>query len=164
MRYFPFKTLVLCVLLPPFVYAFSLQTLEKLIQARYDKELTATYTGDARSLFDGSVRLQDVIRKNIDAFLSNRKLIRWGVHVSITVKTQDGIYLYPDAYDASRSGLSVLDNVAVARDNFKLLNDGLIKTVDVEIDYNTLIANAKRIARPGRPSRPGERAAQGIRA
>ena len=31
MRYFPFKTLILCVLLPPFVYVFSIQLLEKTI-------------------------------------------------------------------------------------------------------------------------------------
>ena len=141
MRHFPFKTLFLCVLLPPFVYVFSIQLLEKTIQTRYDETLAATYTGDTRYLFDGSVRIQDAIRKNVNAFLSSRKLTRWGVRVEITVKTKDGVYLYPDAYDNSRSAIVELDSIALARENFRLLNDGLIKTVDVKIEHNTLISN-----------------------
>ena len=35
-----------------------------------------------------------------------------------------------------------MDSIAVARENFKLLNDGLIKTIDVKIEHNTLIANS----------------------
>lgn len=141
MRHFPFKMIALCVLLPPFVYVFSIQLLEKTIQARYEETLAATYTGDTRFLFDGSVRIQDAIRQNVNAFLLSRKLPSWGVNVAITVKTKDGVYLYPDAYDDPRSDISELDSVTVARENFRLLNDGLIKTVDVKIEHNTLISN-----------------------
>ena len=142
MRYFPFKTLILCVLLPPFVYVFSIQLLEKTIQARYDEVLAATYTGDTRDLFDGSTRLKDAIRENVNTFLNSRKLPDWGVRVNVTVKTRDGVYLYPDAYDDPKSDFSVLDSIAVARENFRLLNDGLIKMVDVKIEHNTLISNS----------------------
>ena len=142
MRYFPIKTLILCILLPPLVYVFSIQHLEKIIQARYDQELSATYTGDTRHLFDGSIRLQDAIRENVDAFLSSRKLPSWGGVVNVTVKTGEGIYLYPVAYDNQASDLSGMDSITVARENFKMLNDGLIKTVDVKIEHNTLISNS----------------------
>jgi hypothetical protein len=142
MRHFPFKTLILCILLPPLVYVFSIQLIEKTIQARYDEELSATYTGDTRHLFDGSVRLQDAIRENVDAFMSSRQLPRWGGRVNVTVKTRDGIYLYPDAYDDPNAGVNGVDSLAVARENFRLLNDGLIKIVDVRIAHNTLIANS----------------------
>ncbi|MFO7716444.1 coiled-coil domain-containing protein [Desulfosarcina sp.] len=142
MRHLPFKALILCVLLPPLVYVFSIQLLEKTIHARYNAELAAVYTGDDRQLFDGSVRLQEVIRENVDAFMSSRRLPAWGVRVNVTVKTHDGIYLYPDAYDNPKSDLSAPDSFAVARENFRLLNEGLIKTIDVEIEHNTLLANA----------------------
>lgn len=142
MRHFPFKTLVLCILLPPLVYVFSIQQIEKTIQARYDEELSATYTGDTRYLFDGSERLQDAIRENVDAFLSSRRLPRWGGRVNVTVKTRDGVYLYPDAYDDVKADVNGVGSIAVARENFRLLNDGLIKTVDVNIEHNTLIANS----------------------
>lgn len=139
--HFPFKTLILCVLLPPFVYVFSIQLLEKTLQARYDEALAAAYTGDSRPLFDGSVRLQDVIRENVDAFIDGRKLDGWGVRIDVTVKTPEGIYLYPVAYEGSRSATDVTDNLAVARENFSLLNNGLVKRVDVKIEHNTLISN-----------------------
>ena len=34
-----------------------------------------------------------------------------------------------------------MDSIAVARENFRLLNDGLIQVVDVKIEHNTLISN-----------------------
>ncbi|MCB2149698.1 MAG: hypothetical protein KQI81_24675, partial [Deltaproteobacteria bacterium] len=103
--------------------------------------LAAVYTGDTRLLFDGSVHIQDAVRENVNAFIASRKLTDWGVRVNVTVKTKNGIYLYPDAYDEPRSDLSALDSIAVARENFRILNDGLIKTVEVEIEHNTLISN-----------------------
>ncbi|BBO67234.1 hypothetical protein DSCA_11640 [Desulfosarcina alkanivorans] len=141
MRHFPIKTLILCILLPPLVYVFSIQQIEQTMGARYDEELAAMYTGDTRYLFDGSVTLQDVIRENVDAFLATRKLPRWGGRVNVTVKTADGVYLYPDAYDGPGSGFSGVSSIDVARENFRMLNDGLIKTVDVTVEHNTLIAN-----------------------
>lgn len=140
MRHFPFKTLILCVLLPPFVYVFSLQLLEKTIQARYAEELAVSYTGDIRRLFNGSIRLQESIRENIDAFISSRKLPDWGLRVNITVKTQDGVYLYPDTYEHPKSDIGGADSIVIARENFRLLNEGLIRTVDVQIEPNTLIS------------------------
>lgn len=141
MRNFPFKALILCVLLPPFVYVFSIQLLEKTIQASYEKGLAEVYTGDTRPLFDGSVRLQDAIRENVAGFIASRKLTHWGVRLSVSVKTTDGDYLYPSAYDGSGSGLDSQDSIAIARENFRLLSEGLVRTVEVEIKHNTLISN-----------------------
>lgn len=141
MRHFPFKTLILCVLLPPLVYVFSIQFLEKTIRARYARELATMVVGDTRHLFDGSIRLQDAIRHNVDRFLNSRKLPEWGLRVNISVKTQDGIYLYPDTYDDPKSDLNALDSMAIARENFRQLNEGLTRTVEVKIEHNTLISN-----------------------
>lgn len=142
MRHFPFKTLMLCVLLPPIAYVFSIQLLEKTIQTRYDKELAGTFIGDTRPLFQGTIRIQDAIRENVNRFLASRKLPSWGVRVDVTVKTKDGIYLYPDAYNDPRSDFNDSGNIAVARENFSVLNDGLIKAVDVKIEHNTLLSNS----------------------
>ena len=142
MRFFPFKTLILCVLLPPFVYVFSIQSLEKTLQARYETMLSAASIGDTRPLFDGSMRLKDAVRENLNGFISGLKAPEWGVRVNISVKTRDGIYLYPDGYDVPRTDLNVIDSIAVARDNFRMLDEGLINVVDVKIDHNTLISNS----------------------
>lgn len=141
MRHFSFKILILCVLLPPLVYVYSLQLLEKTIQARYTQELTAMYIGDTRHLFDGSIRLQDNIRENIDAFLINRKLSHWGLRVRITVKSQNGIYLYPDGYSEAESDFRRLDSLVIARENYRLLTEGLIREIEVKIEHNKLISN-----------------------
>lgn len=108
----------------------------------YEEALEDIYAGDTRALFDGNVRLQDAVRQNVDAFIASRKLIRWGVRVTISIKTPDGNYLYPNTYDVSKSDISPSNSIAVARDNFRLLNDGLIKTVIVKVEHNTLIANS----------------------
>ena len=142
MRLFPFKTLLLCVLLPPLVYVFSIQALSDYLQKRYDSQLAVVSTGDTHRLFDGSLRLQEAIRENVDAFLARRKMIRWGVRVTVTIRTKDGAYLYPDGYSDSQEALGGGDTLAVARENFRLLSEGLIRRVDVEIGHDTPIAIA----------------------
>ena len=146
MRHFPFKTLILCVLLPPLVYVFSVQLLERSLERRYDEALAAVYLGDSGRLFDGSVRLQEAVRSNVDAFLADLKLTSWGVRVSVTVRTREGGYLYPLVYDEPRTGLNGLDNLAVARENFRLLNEGLTRRVEVTIEHNTLLSNTILLA------------------
>lgn len=146
MRHFPFKTLILCVLLPPLVYVFSIQLLERRLERRYDEALAVVYLGDSGRLFDGSVRLQEAVRSNVDAFLADLKLTPWGVRVSVTVRTREGGYLYPLVYDEPRTGLNGLDNLAVARENFRLLNEGLTRRVEVTIEHNTLLSNTILLA------------------
>ena len=142
MRHFPFKTLILCVLMPPLVYVFSIQLLERTIQERFAQRLADGYTGDTRDLFDGSVHLRDAVRQTITAVIANSRLHKWGVRITISVKTQDGDYIYPYAYEGDKPALGAADSIAIARENFRLLNDGLIETVDVEIGHNTLFSNA----------------------
>ena len=97
--------------------------------------------GDTRALFDGSVHLKDAIRKNVDAFIAGSSLPKWGVRITVSVKTKEGNYLYPHVYGDARPEFSPADSIAIARENFQLLNDGLIKTVEVKIEHNTLFAN-----------------------
>ena len=141
MRHFPLTTVILCVLLPPLMYAFSVQSLEKLVRSHYAEQWVQIYTADPQRLFEGSIRLQDAIRETTDAFLASRKLPRWGVHVWATVKSPDGTVLYPGAYDTASVDLDDADSIAIARENFRLLNEGLIRTIDLKIEHNTPISN-----------------------
>jgi hypothetical protein len=63
------------------------------------------------------------------------------VRVTVTVKTRDGVYLYPGEYTSDLPGFDFPDRVAIAQENFRLLNAGLIRRVDVKIEHNTLMAN-----------------------
>ena len=140
MRHFPFKILILCVLLPPLVYIYSIQFLEKAIQARYEQELSAVLIGDVNRLLDGSIRLQDALRKNINAFIANRKLRDWGVDISVTVTSSDGGYLFPHGYEETKPDFGGTDSLAIARENYRLLSEGLVRTLDVKIEHDALIA------------------------
>ena len=57
---------------------FQFNCWKRPFHARYDKILAATYIGDTRRLFDGSVRLQDAIRENVNAFISSLKIAGLG--------------------------------------------------------------------------------------
>lgn len=128
------------MLLPPLLYISSLTLLEKAVQARYEQELSAVLIGDATPLLEGSVRLQDVLQKNISAFIASRKLPDWGVDIRITVTTRDGDYLYPHGYEEPKPYNWSVDSMTIARENYRLLSEGLVHTVDVNIEHNALIA------------------------
>jgi hypothetical protein len=125
MKYFPFKALILCILLPPLLYVLTVQGLEYYLEAAYQQELEARYTGDAQLLFEGRVSLREAIYRNIEAFLAEKTLIRMGVDTQVTVTSAQGVLLYPAELDVSADGLEGPDLMAVASENFQLLSDGL---------------------------------------
>jgi len=141
MRFFSFKALIFCVLLPPLAYVASIQILERALHNRYENQLAAVYTGDTQALFDGSIRLQDAIQRNVDAFIDNQKLIRWGVRLDIIIKTSQGIYLYPYTYTASVPFTNIENSIDIARNNYQILNEGLNRSIDVQIEHNRPISN-----------------------
>ncbi|WP_419663531.1 hypothetical protein Dvar_38170 [Desulfosarcina variabilis str. Montpellier] len=141
MHHFPLKILILCVLLPPLLYIYSLGLLEKVIQIRYDKDLAAVLIGNVNPLLEGSAELQDVLQKNITAFKSSRKMTALGVEINITVTSASGAYLYPHGYEESQPEFGETDSLSIARENYRLLSEGLQRSLKVKIDHNALIAN-----------------------
>ena len=65
MKYLPFKILILCVFLPPVLYIFSVQSIERYLQGKYLTEIENTYVDDAGPLFNGSIGLKESVAKNI---------------------------------------------------------------------------------------------------
>ena len=141
MKYLSFKILILYILLPPVLYILSVQSIEKHLKTRYLNEIKDIYTGDALHLFDGSVRLQDAVNKNIDLFLQNKTLISHGVKTNITVTTKQGTLVYPAPFEAATGPLLQFDPVRVAADNYSLMHEGLLVQVDLKLEYNTLLSN-----------------------
>jgi hypothetical protein len=141
MKHFPFKMLVLCVLLPPLLFIFSIQSLEKYFKQRCTREIQSSYTGDSKQLLDGSIRLKEAIQKNIVRYLKGKRATAWGLKLTVTVTTQGGTLLFPAAFDQASDDLDKAEAMAIARENYRLLSDGLILTVDAKIEYNTVISN-----------------------
>lgn len=142
MKYFSFKIVILCILLPPVVYIFSVQSLETHLKNRYTSEIENIYTcGDTDALFEGSISIRDSIDKNINRYLRNKPLISWGVDVKVTVTTKKGAILYPAFFENDATSLLQPDPTQIANENYKVMNEELILNVDLKVGHNTLISN-----------------------
>jgi hypothetical protein len=142
MRHFSIILLVLCMLAPPALYLSTVAVVEGQIRERFTRTIEEVSTGDPQPLLEGSVRLQDALRANIDAVLKASDLVRYGVLVRVGVTTRDGTVLYPVPYDESPDPPTPPNPVAIARENFALLNEGLLVQVDVIVEHNRLLSNA----------------------
>ena len=142
MKFLSFKILILCILLPPILYIFSLQSIERHLNKRYAKEIGDIYTGDTRPLFDGSVRLRDAINNNIDRYLQSKAILSWGVKAKTTVATKQNTILYPAVFNDEEGSILPSAPIQVATDNYNLMNEGLVVNVDLILEHNTLLSNA----------------------
>ena len=142
MKYLSFKIFILCILLPPILYIFSIQSMESHLKRRYAKKIADLYTGDTRPLFDGSVRLKDAINNNINRYLQSKAILSWGVKANVTVTTKKNIILYPTVFNDEENSILTHDPMQVAADNYNLMNEGLVVNVDLILEHNTSISNA----------------------
>jgi hypothetical protein len=133
--------LILCIFLPPVLYIFSTQSIERHLNSRYANEIEDIYLGDTRLLFDGSVRLKDAINSNINRYLQGKVLIRLGVKVGVTVTSKKDTILYPAVANENKASLFPNDAIQIASDNYKLMNEGLAVNVEVVIEHNTFFTN-----------------------
>ena len=141
MRFFPFKILILCILAPPVFYIFSVQKVEQHLNSVYTDGIKDVYTGDPKLLLDGSIRLRDALDKNITRYLENRNLAPWGVVPSVAVTTKQGTILYPPVFEATDPSMLRPDPMAVAAENYSLMDEGLVIHVNVKFGHNTPLAS-----------------------
>ena len=85
---FRFSIVLLCVILPPIVYVALVQSLERYAENHIRANLETVYLGDTRLLFDGSVTLQEAVRKNVDRYLGQSRWLRWGGKAAVTIQTK----------------------------------------------------------------------------
>lgn len=132
---------MLCIILPPVLYIFTLQLMENQLQKRYTDEIEDIYIGDTKPLFNGRISLKGAIKKNIDQYLLNQILPRWGADLRVVVTTNHETMLYPDFSGEDDDSMLVQDPMRLATENYNLLNEGLKIIVELEIQHNTLISN-----------------------
>jgi hypothetical protein len=141
MKYLSFKIVILCILLPPVVYVFSVQFLETHLKNRYTSEIENIYTGDTDALLEGSISIRDSINKNINLYLQSKSLILWGVDVKVTVTTKRGTILYPAFFENDATSLLQPDPIQIATENYNLMHEGLILNLNLKVGHNTLLSN-----------------------
>ena len=141
MRFFSIRLLAACILMPPLLYLLTVVVVEQQLQEKFSRSVEEISTGDPQPLLDGSVRLRDALRANIDHFLQSSALIRHGLAVRVTVTTRAGKTLYPAPFEESGSGTDHSNPIRIAQDNFALLNDGLVVQVEARLEQNRLLSN-----------------------
>ena len=140
---FRFSIVLLCVILPPVLYVFCVQGVERYAEKQVLSQLEATYLGDTRLLFDGSITLQEAVRLNIDRYLNRSRWLKWGGRAVVTVQTKRNVLIYPLIYtDENAAPAHESTPFDIATENYRLINEGLELSLDFKLPYNTPIPNA----------------------
>ncbi len=142
MKYFPFKILILCILMPPVLYIASIQVIEKKLQSLYSNEIEEIYLGDTRPLFEGSVGIVDAITQNIDSYIQSKVLLSWGVKASVTVTTRSNTIVYPGTFRPEEMSPSTRSSIQVAKENYTALNQGFKVVVNVQVARDQFLSVA----------------------
>jgi len=140
MRFFPFKILILSLLLPPFLYFFSVHYLEQRLNAIYLEEVKDVYIGDTPSLFDGTISIKDAVDKNITRYLQSKWPLKWGLKLNVVVTTRQGKILFPAIFGSPKESFTSPDPMRVASENYRLLNEGLIVHITIELEHGQPIS------------------------
>jgi outer membrane murein-binding lipoprotein Lpp len=156
MKNFPYKILIICILLPPICYILSLQVLETYFQRHESAVLKEILIRNNNALYEGRYTVKEEIYNNIGEYLSHPLKFRLGVRVNLLVKTADDRILYPTQWKETgelrgdvRFGQGEpesLNYVEVAAENFRILNEGIIPSVEIEIRKDSLLANGILLA------------------
>jgi hypothetical protein len=132
MKFFPFRLLILCILLPSVFYIVSLQGISTGLEKKYFSDLTSVYLGDTTVLLQGRVRLRDMVNRNINEYFKQSHALYWGVKPNVLVTTRDNEIIYPSAFD-TQARISPEDTLDIAQENYELLNKGLNLRVDLSL-------------------------------
>ncbi len=143
MKFFPLKTLVLCILLPPLLYVLSVDAVQKLylndsLKDGYTREIENICIGDPRPLLNGSIRLETAVNRNIQAYLKSKTLLSLGVQATVTIVTRQGKILYPPFFGVEDD--LMVNHVQIADQNLNLLNEGRVVNVQLLLRYDALLS------------------------
>lgn len=144
MKFFSFKIFILFILLPPVLYIFSLEIVQKVyienyLTAQYTREIENINIGDTRPLLTGSVHLKDALYKNITNYVKSKKLIALGIKAKITVVTKGGTILFPPIFEVQKDFMAH-EHLQVAAENLKLMDEGLLVKLELRLEYYTLLS------------------------
>ena len=153
MRGFPFKILFMSIFLPPVFYILTLQMLEAYFQKHEVSHLNRVIIQNQDALYEGRYTVKEEINRNIGEYLRKNLKYGLGIRTGILIKTKDDRILYPSQFkkdlmdsgsesDFSQFPAESLNYLEVAAENYRVLNEGLILSVDVQIKHNTWVANS----------------------
>jgi predicted nucleic acid-binding Zn-ribbon protein len=153
MKRFPFSILFACVFLPPICYLLTIKALEAYFDNRERSNLNDILIRDHEAVMEGRYPIREEISRNVHQYMSGSLKRKLGVVTYVMVKTRDDRILYPSHLQRNFQASSIMENLAanspdsldyveVAAANFKVLNEGLVLTMDVRIEHNTWLSNS----------------------
>ena len=140
MQYFPLKTLILCIVLPPLLFIASIQIIEQYLQGRYTNEIEEIYIGDTTALLNGSITIGESITHNIDRYLRSKKVLGWGVKAVVTVRTPANSIIYPAAFGHTDTLEPQKTPLQVAKENYAALNQGFVISVEAAVVLHQILS------------------------
>jgi hypothetical protein len=141
----------LCILLPPLCYTLTLNGLGRMLQRQELSKLQGAIIRNQEPLYRGQYTVKEEIQNNIRDYLRENLWSRLGLGVDILVKTKDDRILYPSEPEKGSGGgdsagalmdvRASFDYMEIASDNFQVLNEGLIASVNLHIRHNSWFSN-----------------------
>lgn len=153
MKYLSFRILFFCIFLPPVCYLLTINMLERYLQGRETAAVNQILIRNQGALYEGRHTIKEEIGHNIREYLKGSFRYKIGIRTNILVKTKDDRILYPAEIgkglrgDLANGELSKLPEepfnyVEVASENYKIMNEGLLVSVDLQIRHNSWLSNA----------------------
>jgi ABC-type multidrug transport system fused ATPase/permease subunit len=149
MKGFPYRLLFICIFFPPICYILTLYLSEEYLRKHETSRLNDIIIQNYEALYEGRNSLKEEINRNIGDYLLKQDLrFKIGIRTNIQVKTKDNIILYPSQIEQNMDNIPAghsIDKpnyVDVAAENYRILNDGLILSVSVNIKHNGWLSNS----------------------
>jgi hypothetical protein len=144
LKFFPVKIMIICLIMPPLLYTGTLYLLQAYLEPVYQKKIEKVYLGDTSILFEGTKKINEAVVENISQFYRKDFLVRkLGLNVEVIITTNNGQIIFPAYYTLFDKNLEneLSDTlVTIARENWKIINNGFNINVSIEIGHGTKIA------------------------
>jgi DNA repair exonuclease SbcCD ATPase subunit len=148
MKLLPFRILFLSILLPPTLYVLTIQGLESFFQGRERARLNQILIQDYAGILEGRRTVREEVARNVAEYLRHDFKFKLGVRTNILVRTKGGQTLYPAEAPTELGELGIgtgsnrvpLHFVDIAAENYRILDEGLLLTMDVKVKYNSWLS------------------------
>jgi len=123
------------------------------LNKKWTNELQNLVISDSKPLLEGRIRIEEEVKKKIDAYLASKYLRKLGVFVRVIVVTKTGRLIYPslsqlspnisgsDTSPPETHGTTPEDMLRIAMDNWKIMQEGIKLVLSVSIPKESFLAN-----------------------
>ncbi|WP_300462711.1 hypothetical protein [Desulfobacula sp.] len=145
MKFFPIKIAIICLLATPLLYIVTLSSYEGYLDKSYAYRIQNILIGDSKPLLEGTISLEEQIANNIYDFLRSDWLIQTAkldINIFVTTAQKKIIYpIYLDVDGLTRNLNKEVDSDIIAKNNFNLLNSGLVVKIETNLSHGSKIGN-----------------------